>query len=103
SGEGSDPRGRPLAGPVLVTPRLACDVPGESVSVALSLAGFVSVAPAAATVAVLARGPLAPGASLQARVRVSTWPAPGARLAFVMLTALPDEALVPQPPLPLTT
>ena len=75
-------------------------MPGELVSVALLLPGFVSVAPAAATVAVLVSVPLAPGLTVPLMVIVSTLPAPGARLALVKLTALPDDALVPQPPVP---
>ena len=84
-------------------PRFACDVPGELVSVALLLPGFVSVAPTAATVAVFVSVPLAPELTVPLMVIVSTLPAPGARLALVKLTALPDDALVPQAPVPVTT
>ena len=46
--------------------------------------------------------PLAPELTVPLMVIVSTLPAPGARLALVKLTALPDDALVPQPPVPVT-
>ena len=72
-------------------------------SIALLLAGSVSVAPTAATVAVLDSGPLAPALTVPLIVSVSVLAAPGARLALVTLTVLPDDALVPQAPVPVTT
>ena len=72
-------------------------------SVALLLAGFVSVDPApAVTVAVLTRGPVADGLTVPLTVTVSALAAPGARLASVKLTMLPAEPSVPQLPVPVT-
>ena len=72
-------------------------------SVAVLSAAFVSVEPApAVTVAVLTRLPVRFGLTVPVMVIVSVLVAPGARLAFVKLTFVPADVLVPHEPSPTT-
>ena len=74
-----------------MTARSICDVPGVSMSVALLLPVFTSLAPApGVTVAVLAISPLVLGLIVPRTVSVSALPAPGGRLALVNDTFPPS-------------
>src|SRR5262249_29483481 len=72
------------------------------VTIPVLLAGFRSVDPGADAVAVLVIGPLALAVTVPLTVSVSTWPAPGARLAPAKLTLLPTLPSTPQLPVPVT-
>ena len=68
-----------------------------SVSVALLLTAFVSAEfGPTAIAAVLTRSPVASGRTVPATVSVIALPAPGATLAWVTPTVLPEEPVVPQ-------
>ena len=74
-----------------------------SVSVALLSPVFASVEPGpAVAAAVLTRSPVASGLTVPATVSVIALPAPGATVAPVKLTLLPEEPSTPQLPVPAT-
>src|SRR5262245_30044351 len=81
--------------PLVRTTLVSC----QFAAVAELLPAFTSVVPEpAVTDAVLTSMPLAVMLTLPLMVSVSMLPAPGAKLAEVMMTRLPDEPFVPQLP-----